>query len=692
MKNIKKEIEELSKKIQYHQNLYYKNAKPEISDREYDLLFDKLLELERKYPEFSDKNSPTKRIGSDLDNNFPEKEHKIPVLSLDKEYSIDGIINWIVKNKKNANQEIGFIIEEKLDGASIVLYYEKGDLKEALTRGDGKKGNLVTENIRTVKNIPLKLSKQVNLAVRGEIFIEKESFLIYNKRFDNKYSNPRNLASGSLRQLKSSLVSQVPLKMVAYEGYFEDSFIEKNKKLNQHIYNLIELKELGFNIGNKPMFISDNEKLLKELSHYSNILKTDRINTISAYIKEKIDEREVLTYDIDGLVIKINELKIRERLGYTAHHPRWAIAFKFESPLAETNLLAISIQVGRNGRVTPVAELKPVQIAGSIVSRATLHNAEYIDILELGIGDRVSISKRGDIIPAVEEVVEKNPEGYTKFIFPDKCPFCSSKLFKDGAHHFCKNEECPERKKRTIIYFASKDQMNIESLGEKTINFLYDNNYIKEIPDLYGIDFERLLQEEGFKDKKIDNIKKSLEKSKEKPFPVVLAALGLDGIGLNRAIDFVTKGLDSIDKFIEIARNNDTEKLIEIDGVGEILAKSIISQFKESKRLEQIDKLKEIGLNFKFKNENNGNNKINDDFSRQIWVITGSFDSFKPRSKAADEIKKRGGKVAAAVSKSTTHLLKGDSPGSKADKAKELNIKIVDEDEFKIMLKKEEKQ
>ncbi len=686
MDEIKKEIEVLSEKLLYHQKLYYAESAPEISDLEYDSLFDKLIALEKKYPQFISINSPTKRVGSDLDNSFAEMEHTIPVLSLDKEYSFEGIVKWVEKNINLVKRKINFVIEEKLDGASIVLYYENGNLQNALTRGNGKIGNVVTENVRTIKNIPLRLPESVTVAVRGEIFIKKNDFLKYNKKFDNKYSNARNLASGSLRQMKSSIVSDVPLRMIAYEGYFSQDVINANPKLEQHVYNLIKLNELGFEIGNKPIFISDDGDMRKSLTSYKELIETGNLEHIETYIMQKNEKRAELDYEIDGLVFKINELEVRELLGYTSHHPRWAIAYKFESPMAETTLLDISIQIGRNGRVTPVAELEPVKIAGSVISRATLHNSEYIDLLDLGIGDTVSISKRGDVIPAVEEVIIKNPDGFNKFKFPDTCPFCSEKFIKEGAHHFCVNKECPERMKRTIIYFASKGQMDIESLGDKTIMLLYDKGYIRDVVDIYSIDYKRLLTEDGFKEKKIKNIRDSIEKSKAKPFATVLSALSFDGIGKSRAEELIANGLNSIEKIIDIANNNDVQALIEIDGVGDILAKSIISQFKDEKRIEQIEKLKKLGLNFK-QDYDEEKDSLNSDFSGQIWVITGTFEHFKPRTLATKEIKKRGGKISSSVSSKTTYLLAGESAGSKLKKAEKLKVQIVNETKFLKMLK-----
>jgi DNA ligase (NAD+) len=342
-------------------------------------------------------------------------------------------------------------------------------------------------------------------------------------------------------------------------------------------------------------------------------------------------------------------------------------------------------QVGRNGRVTPVGILEPVKIAGSTVSRATLHNQEYIEMLELGFGDFVSISKRGDIIPAVEKVLEKNPDNPTVFKFPQKCPFCESILEKDGAHHFCKNKECPERKKRSIIYFAAKDQMDIDTLGWKTIVFLFDKGFVNDIPDLYTFDYNKLLEEEGFKEKKINNIKTSIENSKKQPFRKVLTALGFDGLGTSAAADLVKNGFNSMDKIIETASRGNVEAFADIEGFGEITANLLIKHFTDPRNLALIEKLKKLGLNF---HEEIPMEKAAAElpFKDQVWVITGSFENFQPRSKAAGEIEKRGGKIAGSVSSKTTHLLAGSAAGSKLKKARELNVAVIDEPQFLEML------
>jgi DNA ligase (NAD+) len=441
---------------------------------------------------------------------------------------------------------------------------------------------------------------------------------------------------------------------------------------------------MGFCINKNIAFFSSNLKNISVVANKFPEIIRRKIKDIPAYIKRQIKGRNKLDYEIDGLVVKINEIDVRENLGHTSHHPRWEIAFKFDSPIAQTVLKNIVIQIGRNGRVTPVAILEPVKIAGSVVSRATLHNQEYIEILELGSGDLVSISKRGDIIPAVEEVIEKSYENPAVYKFQENCPFCGSRLIKQGAHHFCKNRRCPERKKRSLIHFVSKDQMDIDTFGEKTIEFLFERGFVKIIPDIYKFNYDLLLKEEGFKEKKVNNIKKSIEKSKSKPFKKVLAALGFDGLGTSVASELIKNGFNTIDKIIEIASKGEKEEFSKIEGFGTITAELLVEHFTDNQNLELIRELKKTGLNFKEKIELE-TLRIKP-FENQIWVITGSFENFKPRSKAAEKIEQRGGKVNNTISSKTTHLLTGLSQGLKLEKARSSNIKIVNEKEFLDML------
>ncbi|MCP4218606.1 MAG: DNA ligase (NAD(+)) LigA [bacterium] len=681
--DIKKEIKELSDELFKHQRLYYIEATPEISDTAYDALFDKLLELEEKYPEYALPNSPTKRVGSDLDNDFPEHTHTIPVLSLDKEYTTEGLEKWIAKTIKNTGSDLSFVVEEKIDGASIVLYYKNGRLESGVTRGNGLVGNAVTENIRTINEIPLVIKDTSDFAVRGEIFIDKKDFETYNKTFDDKYSNPRNLAAGSMRNIRSSVVAKVPLNIFTYEGFFDES------DTNDHIFLLSHLKENGFKINKNMGFFSDDPAKRDEVREKLPEIRIDGIDKVAEYVKERAEARDALGHEIDGLVLKVNEIDVRNSLGYTSHHPRWAIAFKFDSPKAQTRLIDIDIQVGRNGRISPVGNLEPVKIAGSTVARATLHNQEYIEMLELGPGDLVSISKRGDVIPAVEEVLEKNEENPSTFKFPTECPHCKSTLEKDGAHHFCKNRECPERVKRSIIFFAAKGQMDMDTMGGKTIGFLFDKGFVTTIPQLYTYDYDGLLEEEGFKERKVNNIKNSVLESKKMPFHKVLRGLGFDGVGKSAIGDLIANGYNSVDKIIAAAEAEDVETFSDIEGFGEITGRLIIEHFTDAANLETIKQLKESGLNFEEEVPEEAEEVDTSGLAMhgQVWVITGTFENFAPRSKAAEEIKKRGGTIGSSVSSKTTHLLAGAAAGSKKKKAEKQGIPILDEAAFLDLIK-----
>lgn len=676
--NIKYQIRKLSEELLKHQYYYYVLSSPQISDKEYDRKFDQLHELEKEHPQFALKNSPAKRVGSDLNNSFPEKEHTISVLSLNKEYTREGLTKWVEKTSVNLGGKVGFVVEEKLDGASIVLYYRKGVLVTALTRGDGIRGNVVTENVRTILHVPLILPKKIDIAVRGEIFIKRSEFIKFNKLFDNKYSNPRNLAAGSLRNLKSSIVAGIPLNMIAYEGYF-------NKKKG-HVEILYDLKNLNFLINKNLALFSEDKNLLLSMKMKIPEITIGPVEKLYDYIISRTKEREKLDYEIDGLVIKVNETYLRDRLGETSRHPRWAIAYKFDSPEAETVLKDIVIQIGRNGRVSPVAILEPVPIAGSTVSRATLHNQEYIDILELGIGDRVSISKRGDIIPAVEKVIEKNKKDPSIYRIPENCPFCSSILIKDGAHNFCKNISCPERIKRSIIFFISRGQMDIDTLGEKTIELLLEKGFITSIPDIFTFDYDKLLNEEGFKEKKIKNIKKNIKKSLGNDFATVFTSLGFEGIGTFAVSELIKNGFNSFDKIRKAAEEGNEEIFSKIPGFGNITAEFLIRHFTDKNKIKLIEDLKKAGLKTSAVIKEINNEELT--FAGEIWVITGSFDNFNPRGLAAAGIEKRGGKVTNIISSKTTHILAGRSPGSKLEKAKKLNTRIVNEDEFIELLKR----
>lgn len=678
--NAEKEITELRQQVAQAQRAYYIDAKPIMNDAEFDALFDKLLKLEQEHPELYDANSPTAKVGSDIDNELPEREHSIPVLSLDKCYNAEEMLSWIKRIQDKFPSQIELSVEPKIDGSGVVLYYDNGELQYALTRGNGYIGNDITANIKTVRNIPLKIKYKGKVAVRGEVYITVKDFEDYNKKFgNNQYANPRNLASGCSRRLKSSEVADCPLRIFVYECFPE------NQIFSNHLESMIFMKENGLPVNSYFGFftsqnISDELRDKIILSFPNNTIGS--IGDASDYLLKFSQIRKTLEYDIDGLVIKINDMKLREKLGMTEHHPRWAIAYKFDAPMAQTKVQGITFQVGRGGRITPVAQLEPVELAGSVISRATLHNEDYIQMLGINIGDTVNISKRGDVIPAVEEVVEKG-ENVEPADFPKNCPSCGSILVKDGAHHFCTNSKCPKKMLGRLQYFAGRGQMNIESLGDKTLEDLFEQKLITEISDIYTFDYWKLLGQDGYGEKRIRNIFQSLEESKKNPFSVVLASLGLKDIG-GKAAEILADNFQNVDAVIEAAKKKDVQIFTDIDGFGETLAKSVIDSFTDENILVQISKLKAVGL--KFAADEKNKEEENQFLSGTRWVVTGSFAAFKPREKAAELIKKYGGEVLSAVSGKTTHLLCGEEAGSKLEKARSVGAEIVDEQTFIKML------
>lgn len=654
---IKEEIRRLSDLLRLYQHQYYVLAAPEADDLEYDRLFDKLLKLENENPELKAADSPTARVGSDLASDLPESGHSIPVLSLDKAYSAEDVLAWMAKTDKNAGRTLNFSVEEKIDGISIVLYYEDGLLSRAVTRGNGYVGNDVTSNVRTIGSVPLRLPEPVTAAVRGEIYLPTDSFDELNKKMDPPYANPRNLAAGTIRRIKSSEAAKIPLDIFIYEGFFDDQPSEQKQIIER-------LKELGFRINSRYSFFETADEL-------------------SSYIEKSEKERSSLGYEIDGLVIKVNEIDVRESLGYTGHHPRWAIAYKFESAQGVTVLKAIDIQVGRTGRITPVGRVEPVQIGGSTVSNVTLHNQEYINLLEAAVGDTVSISRRGDVIPAVEEVIEKG--GNPGWKIPSECPSCSTTLVKRGAHHFCPNRSCPDQVRGRIFFFVDKKQMDIENFGPETVEYLISRGMITDVEDLYTCSYDRLVDEKGFGEKKVALIKDGIKKSLEKPFVTVLASLGIPELGKKAAELLINAGFTDIDSLIKAASDNDIETLTAIHGIGERTAEIITAELRRPEIITRINSLRNAGLRLEAAETEL---KVTDGiFAGQSWCVTGSFEQFKPRDKAIAEIKNRGGNTVTAVTGKTTHLLCGTGGGSKQAKAENLGVTIVREEEFLNLIK-----
>ena len=677
-KEAQKRVTELSKELRDYQRAYFVESRPLVSDAEYDRLFDELTGLETRFPGLVQPDSPTRRVGSDLTQELPETPHTIPVLSLDKSYTAEELSSWIAKTARNAEQELSFVCEEKIDGASMVLYYEKGLLARAVTRGNGLVGNDVTANVKTIGAVPLRLPRPLTVAVRGEVFLARSLFDSINSTMEEPYANPRNMASGSLRRVKSSEVAGIPLSIFVYEGWFPQAAATHHETLE-------ELADLGFRLNPRTGFFSDGpgRDAVKERHPEWH---TGSIAGIIDFIETERRERKSLDYEIDGIVVKVDELSARESLGYTGHHPRWAIAFKFESPEGATTLRAIDVQVGRTGRVTPVARVEPVKLSGATISNVTLHNQEYIDMLELAIGDRVAVSRRGDVIPAVERVLEKNETGAATWHLPAACPVCGTELKKQGAHHFCPNEDCPDQVRGRLAFFVGRGQMDIEGIGPETIEVLVQNGLVRDIADLYAFDPDKLLELPGFGEKKVAQIRDGIEKSRGKPFHLVLPSLGMPDIGQKVTELLIDAGYRDIDAMLLLAEKGDPAPLLEIHGIGERTAETLLRELGRPRMKRRIEKLRKAGVQLSEGAADGVSSDLPRAFAGQTWCVTGTFEQFTPRERAMDEVVRRGGRAGSSVTGKTTHLLVGANPGSKLAKAQKIGAAIVSEKEFLALL------
>ncbi|MDE0221521.1 MAG: NAD-dependent DNA ligase LigA [Spirochaetaceae bacterium] len=688
------EIERLSAEIRLHEHAYHVLSRPEISDAEFDGLFDTLVELERRHPQLAMPDSPTRRVGSDLTQDLPEVEHTVPVLSLDKAYDMAGVERWMDKARA-ADPGTAFVVEEKIDGSSILLHYRDGVLERAVTRGNGRSGNDVTANVRTIRTVPLRLQAAETLVVRGEIFIRRAAFEALNDGVETPYANARNFAAGSLRRVKSVDVATVPLEIFVYEGFMADP-------PTTHTELLAHLRRLGFRINPATVVIEDDADGSSPADGAAGFEVIDTASTVK-YVEERAAARPDLPYDIDGLVLKVDRLAAREAMGATEHHPRWAIAVKFDAPEGVSVVRSIEIQVGRTGRVTPVARIDPVPIAGSTIANVTLHNQDYVDSLELAVGDTVAVSKRGDVIPAVERVLEKDPAGQPVWRMPAECPSCGSALTVQGAHSFCPNAACRDQVRGRLRFFVARDQMDIAGLGPATIDLLVDRGWVRDIAELYRFDPQRLLGEEGFGEKSVAALADGIEASKAKPFAIVLPALGLPELGPKVSDLLLQAGFRDIESLYAAVDAGDPEVFTGIDGIGERTTESIMRQLGRPDALTGsrmatwratprglIAALRARGLRFAADPSDPAGTDGGGEqpFAGQTWCITGSFEAFKPRARAADEIRARGGTVTGAVSGATTHLLAGSGGGSKVIRAEEAGVEIVDEQAFLSLLRR----
>lgn len=652
-----KRIEELINLINYHNEKYYNQDSPEIEDFEYDNLMKELIKLEEENPELKRNDSPSNRVGGKPLDKFEQVVHKIPMLSLSNAYSWEDLKDFDSRVREAVGSDVEYVVEFKIDGLSVGLNYNNGIFESGATRGNGIVGENVTKNLMTIKNIPLNIDEKGELTVRGEVYISKKDFEEINKIQEEQdqplYANPRNLAAGSLRQLDSKLTAKRPLDIFIFN--LEDI---NSKQFKTHSESLEYLKQLGFHVS--PEF---------------KVFKT--MDEIIEYIKYWTEHREDLGFGIDGMVIKVNNLAQREQMGYTAKSPRWAIAYKFPAERKETKLLDIVVEVGRTGTITPTAVLEPIRLAGTTVSRATLHNEDYINEKDIKINDTVLVQKAGDIIPQVVEVIKEKRTGEEmEFKMPEECPVCGEPTVRlEGeAAVKCINISCPAQIRRGIIHFASREAMDIDGLGESIITLLLKQDLIKDISDLYYLKKEQISVLERMGDKSATNLINAINKSKENDLWRFINGLGIKLIG-TKAAKILASEFKDLDKLM----NATEQELINLEEFGQTMADSVVEFFKEEKNISVIEKLKEAGVNTKLIESDDAD--IPKIFEKMKIVLTGTLPTLK-RNDAKEMIEKRGGKATSSVSKSTSFVLAGEEAGSKLTKANDLGIKVIDEEKF----------
>ena len=646
------ELIDLINKTSYE---YYVLDNPTITDQEYDDYYNELLNIEKKYPDIKRIDSPTNRVGGKVLDKFEKVNHKSPMLSFDDIFNEDEIVLFDERIRKVINNPT-YTVEPKMDGLSGSLIYEKGILVRAATRGDGVVGENITENVKTIKSVPLKLTKDIDIEVRGEIYMSKASFNKANaeksRNGESLFANPRNAAAGSVRQLDSRIAASRNLDFMAY-------FIPNPEEygLKTQSESLSFLRELGFVTNYK-------------LNSYAK-----NVNDIISHIDYLGSIRETLPYEIDGVVLKVDNLKDEEKLGFTARVPRWGIAYKFPAVEVLTVLKEIKFTVGRTGKITPNALFSPVHVAGSLISKATLHNEDYAKEKDVRVGDIISIRKAGDVIPEVVEVKkERRDKELPEFKMIDACPMCCTPLIKKDANHYCPNNKCPARNIEKLVHYASRDAMYIEGFGDRIIEDFYNMGYIKDFSSFYKLDNykEELMNLEGFGEKSISNLLDSIEKSKNNSLERLLFALGIRYVGAKTA-KILSKEFKTLDNII----NSDYETLVNIPDIGEKIGKSIIDYFNNEENIKEINCLKELGLNMEYIDSGNSNL-----LEGKIFVLTGTLPNLT-RDEAKTMIENSGGVVTSSVSKKTDYIVLGENPGSKYDKGKELGITMLNEEEFK---------
>ncbi len=658
-KNIDKEIARLRDEIRYHEHRYYVLDDPEISDFEFDKLMHRLQELERQHPELVTADSPTQRVGGEPAEEFPKVRHPAPMLSLDNTYSVDDLRDFDRRVRELAGRaQVEYVVELKLDGLSMALTYERGALVRGVTRGDGEVGEDVTANVRTIRSVPLRLEakkleligKPSHFEVRGEVIMTRRAFEQTNAQREaageQKFANPRNAAAGSMRQLDPRIVAERNLDMYLY--YLQVDGVEP---LGEHAQALATLAKLGFKVN-------PNWRLCRTF------------DDLLAYIQEWETKRDDLDYEIDGIVVKVNNTRLWQELGTTAKSPRWAVAYKYPARQATTRVRDIRAQVGRTGTLTPVADLEPVDVGGVTVSHATLHNMDEIERLGVKIGDMVLVQRAGEVIPQVVKVMKHAPDG-RDFVMPPKCPVCDGDVHRAEGEVACRcvNAACPARLKESLLYFAGRRAMNIDGLGEALVDQLVDKGLVHDVADLYSLTHQQLANLERMGDKSAQNLLDEIENSKRAGPARVIFALGIRFMG-ERTGQLLAAHFGSLDNLAKAGE----EELMEAEEVGPRVAEAIQEFFHEKRNREVIEKLRKAGLQFEQKRVRKAEGKL----TGKQFVLTGTLPNYS-RDEATRLIEEAGGRVMGSVSKKTDYVVVGADPGSKLDKARSLGVQTVDE-------------